>query len=654
MLAILSPTDPTPGQIASLDSLFEAGLRTMILRLPEGGPESYLAVLKGIAPKYHSRVFLPWKMRSLAGLFAVGGFYFKAAEAAALTEDDEYFLKDFRTIVGCHSVEEMEASKVPPSFFLLSPVFDSVSKKGYRANPRLRELQAELKEVSRPVLAMGGVTPERYSELFGMGFSGAAVIGSVWEDPQGPLHAYEQFPKPAILSIAGQDPSGGAGIDADRETAEQFGYRCFTVPTVVTTQDEGLFESFEPEPEEAVLHSVRFLLERHPEIRGAKIGMLSSLSLLRKVLDLLTSHSVEVILWDPIVAASKGGKPLFEKADKTLLRDCLRDIHIVTPNAREFDYWFDHETENGFHGLILIKGVMYRDNLVDVLHTTGGFEWPVTAIPGGTDRHGTGCRYSTAYLCNMLLGDALVAKTVNRAQEYVHAYRVSSEGALRFDPQERKRRLLKDNFFLQYITGKQTPETVEKVLEGGCRWVQLRMKEADTEERIEALKVLRPLCDKYGAVLIVDDDVQAARDGGADGVHLGKEDMPVPDARRCLGDTFIIGATVHDAEEYSVARLSGADYLGVGPYKFTRTKKNLSPLLGADGLWDIADRNRYLPYPLPLVAIGGIALEDIPKVWDTGVNGIALSGAIERAEDPAAYTRKLVTKWEEQSQTDTE
>ena len=654
MLAILSPTDPTPGQIASINGLFEAGLRTFILRMPKSESKAFVRVLNRIDWKYHSRIFVPWGERLLARMFPVGGFYLKETEAAALTEDDERFLRDYRTIIGCHSIEEMEASKVPPSFYLLSPVFDSVSKKGYPANPLLRKMREELKRVSRPVLAMGGVTPENYDSLFNMGFWGAAVIGSVWEDPHGPVHAFEKFSKSAILSIAGQDPSGGAGIDADRETAEHFGFRCFTVPTVVTTQDEGHFESFDQVPEETVLRTVRFLLDRHPEIRGAKIGMISSLSLLRKVLDELKARSVEVIIWDPIVAASKGEKALFDHPDRALLRDCLRDIHIVTPNQREYDYWFDDDTLKSFSGLILIKGLTYDGHLVDVLRTDGGFEWPVSAIPGGTDRHGTGCRYSTAYLCNMLLGDALVETTIRRAQEYVHAYRVSSESALRFDPIERKRRLLKECFSLQYITGDYAPETIEKVLQGGCRWVQLRLKEASTEQRLEALNAVRPLCDRYGAALIIDDDVEAARLGGADGVHLGAKDMPVPEARRYLGDSFIIGATVNDPKAYTLAYASGADYAGIGPFAFTRTKKNLSPLLGSDGIRAIAEENSGLPNPLPLVAIGGITAEDIPEVWETGVDGIAVSGAIERAEDITAYTNNLVTEWERQSQIDTE
>lgn len=292
MLAILSPTDPTIGQIGQIDGLFGAGVQIFILRMPGKEKIDYLEVLMGIDRKYHSRIFIPWSVRDLAGGIPIGGFYLKFSEAMALTEDEKEALFHYRVIVGCHSAKEIQKVPIPVSLFLLSPVFDSISKSGYRGNPRLLSAQNKSEIEVYPVLAMGGVMPENYMGLFEKGYSGAAVIGSVWDDPLGAVHAFEAFPKPAILSIAGHDPSGGAGIDADRETAENYGFRCFTVPTVVTTQDEGHFDSFTPVAEETVLRNVRFLLTRHPEIRGIKIGMLPSLTLLRKILDTINDCGI--------------------------------------------------------------------------------------------------------------------------------------------------------------------------------------------------------------------------------------------------------------------------------------------------------------------------------------------------------------------------
>lgn len=652
MLAILSPTDPTPKQIEETNDLFEAGLQSFILRLPGKEPDDYVDYLFGIDRKYHSRIFIPWAVRDLAVGFPIGGFYLKFSEAKALTEDEKEALLHYRVIVGCHSSEEIQEIPIPVSFFLLSPVFDSISKSGYRANPKLLSAQNKTVIETYTVLAMGGVTPENYMGLFEKGYSGAAVIGSVWDDPLGAVHAFGAFPKPAILSIAGHDPSGGAGIDADRETAEHYGFRCFAVSTVVTTQDEGHFDGFTPVSEETVLRSIRFLLTRHPEIQGIKIGMLPSLTLLHKILDTVNDCGIFPIVWDPIVAASKGNEAIIREPDKELLRECLDDIDFVTPNAKEYEYWFDEETVAGYSGVVLKKSEARDGNLSDVVLFNGERVASTPSIFGGEDRHGTGCRYSSVVLCERLIGHFNPLSIAQRAQEYVHAYRVSSATALRFDPYERKRRALKEKFAIQYVTNSFSVDTIRKVLEGGVRWVQVRLKDATTEERIRALKSVRPLCDRYGAVLIMDDDVEAARQGGADGVHLGKTDMSPAMARRVLGDYFIIGSTVNDEDMLVKAYTSGADYAGVGPYKFTQTKKDLDAVLGKEGLDNLFQYNLDSRNPLPLVAIGGITIGDISDIGDTMIDGVAISGAIERAKDITHYCQRLVTEWEDLSQID--
>ena len=652
MLAILSPTDPTRDQIGQMNGLFGADLLAFILRMPGKEKVNYIEVLMGIDRIYHSRIFIPWGVRDLAEKFSIGGFYLKFSEAKALTEVEKEVLSNYKVIVGCHSTKELEKVPIPVSFYLLSPVFDSISKSGYRANPGLLSDQNKTEIETYPVLAMGGVTPENYMGLFEKGYSGAAVIGSVWDDPLGAVHAFKKFPKPAILAIAGHDPSGGAGIDADRETAEHYGFRCFAVPTVVTTQDEGHFDGFTPVTEEIVLRSIRFLLTRHPEIRGIKIGMLPSLTLLRKILDTINDCGIFPIVWDPIVAASRGNEAIVGEPDKKLLRECLDDLDFVTPNAKEYEYWFDEVTVTGYSGVVLKKSEARDGTLSDVVLFNGRRGASTPAIFGGEDRHGTGCRYSSVVLCERLLGHFNPLSIAQRAQEYVHAYRVFSATALRFDPYERKRRALKEKFAIQYVTNSFSVDTIRKVLEGGVRWVQVRLKDATTEERIQALQSVRPLCDKYDAVLIMDDDVEATRKGGADGVHLGKTDMSPAMARRILGDYFIIGSTVNDEDMLVKAYASGSDYAGVGPFRFTRTKKHLDSTLGAEGLQQIWAQSLDFKESFPLVAIGGITVEDIPELKDTGVFGIALSGAIEQAKDITRYCQKIVTEWDDLSQTE--
>ena len=198
---------------------------------------------------------------------------------------------------------------------------------------------------------------------------------------------------------------------------------------------------------------------------------------------------------------------------------------------------------------------------------------------------------------------------------------------------------------LQLITDSSTAEgtagQVLAALRGGCRWVQVRMKDASDEEVEKATDLILPHCRETGATLIIDDRVELAKRTGADGVHLGKNDMHPLDARAILGPDKIIGATVNTIEDIDNLDLEAIDYLGIGPFCFTTTKKRLAPTLGLDGYSKIMTLLRKRA-DIPAVAIGGITLADIPQIMATGVSGIAISGAINRAADPTAATRQIM------------
>ena len=181
-------------------------------------------------------------------------------------------------------------------------------------------------------------------------------------------------------------------------------------------------------------------------------------------------------------------------------------------------------------------------------------------------------------------------------------------------------------------------------LEGGCRWIQLRMKDADEAEIERVARLVMPECRRMGAVFVIDDNVELAIRIGADGVHLGKNDMPVDEARRIVGDKFIIGGTANTFEDVQRLAAQGADYIGCGPFRFTTTKKNLAPMLGLEGYKYILSQMKEHGITLPLVAIGGITCGDIPQLMAAGVTGIALSGSILRAEKPVEEMKKVVNE----------
>ena len=184
-------------------------------------------------------------------------------------------------------------------------------------------------------------------------------------------------------------------------------------------------------------------------------------------------------------------------------------------------------------------------------------------------------------------------------------------------------------------------QSIEIALAGGCRQIQLRMKETPVDQIIKTAIVAKELCDKYNAYLYIDDHVEVCRKVKAKGVHLGKLDMPPSEARKILGNDFIIGATANTFED--IKRLLGecVDYIGLGPFRFTTTKKNLSPVLGLDGYQSIIEQCTENGINLPILAIGGITVTDIPQIMNTGISGIALSSTILYADNPVEETQRI-------------
>lgn len=185
-------------------------------------------------------------------------------------------------------------------------------------------------------------------------------------------------------------------------------------------------------------------------------------------------------------------------------------------------------------------------------------------------------------------------------------------------------------------------EGAKMALEGGCKWIQLRMKDATDDEVRSVAAEIQPLCKQNEAIFLLDDRVELVRELHADGVHLGKNDMPVDEARRVLGEEFIIGGTANTFEDIERLASQGADYIGCGPFRFTTTKKNLAPVLGIEGYRDIIENMRRAGIDIPVVAIGGITASDIDDILATGVKGIAVSGSVLTAENPVAMMRTLI------------
>ncbi|HXD94332.1 MAG TPA: thiamine phosphate synthase [Bacteroidia bacterium] len=199
---------------------------------------------------------------------------------------------------------------------------------------------------------------------------------------------------------------------------------------------------------------------------------------------------------------------------------------------------------------------------------------------------------------------------------------------------------------LQYITqdieGASHVQLVEEACKAGVDWIQLRLKNKSYEDWKSIAEEALAICKKYNAKLIINDNVALVKEIGANGVHVGKQDMPVSKAREILGDDFIIGGTANTFEDIELHAKSGADYIGLGPFRFTTTKDKLSPVLGLEGYQAIVDKCKQENITTPIIAIGGITDTDVEDINATGVYGIAVASAITHAENKKEIVQRFM------------
>jgi thiamine-phosphate pyrophosphorylase len=198
---------------------------------------------------------------------------------------------------------------------------------------------------------------------------------------------------------------------------------------------------------------------------------------------------------------------------------------------------------------------------------------------------------------------------------------------------------------LQYIsqgfTAKEQIENIQRTLDAGCEWVQLRFKNGDNKEYHDLAEHIKKICMAYRATFIINDHVSIAKSIDADGVHLGLLDTSIAEARAILGHDKIIGGTANTIADVLARINDGCDYIGLGPYRFTSTKEKLSPVLGIDGIGKIMKEVLLQEKNIPVYAIGGITRDDISSVMDTGVFGVAISGEITNNANSKEWIQKF-------------
>ncbi len=277
-----------------------------------------------------------------------------------------------------------------------------------------------------------------------------------------------------------------------------------------------------------------------------------------------------------------------------------------------------------------ISKQQYCSNFTHDELLNGGISRKVVALGGVTPRHIPqlyGLGFGGAALMGYVWQDESVEGVESRVQEAVKMARLSQDFALQY--------ITHSNATKGYVEGAQ------QALEGGCRWVQLRQKGASEQEFISSGRAIREACNRAGATFLLNDRVELVTELGADGVHLGREDMSPAQAREILGHSAIIGGTANTCEDIDRLVAQRVDYIGLGPLRFTTTKQKLSSVLGIEGYQQIIKHIRDRGYMTPIVAIGGVVCSDIEPLLEVGAMGVAVSGEILNAEDSVSKTKEF-------------
>jgi hydroxymethylpyrimidine kinase/phosphomethylpyrimidine kinase/thiamine-phosphate diphosphorylase len=473
-----------------------------------------------------------------------------------------------------------------------------------------------------------------------------------------------RFPvRPIVLTIAGSDPSGGAGIQADVKAVEAGGGYAAAAITAITVQDtrgvrrvSALAPDLVREQIDAVLSDL--------DVAAVKCGMLAGPAIVSEVATCLRRHAARNVVVDPVLRSHEGTPLLDADAIGVLGAELLPLTRIVTPNVAEAEVLggvrirdLDDAVrggrrilELGCEAVLVTGGHLEAGRGSDVLVDAAGARVFAGRLVETLHTHGGGCTYASAIATGLAHGLAPAA-AVERAKRFIG-------GALRHSLAPGRGTGPVDAFhFLHHgAAGGIDPGRLHVLTDecaqsrfthgdlaflaaaGGADVIQFREKRDWSEaRRVETARAMVRRLEGTAARLVVNDGVEVAAACGAAGVHLGPRDADPRAARVRLGPAATVGVTVNDPQRLQSVRHRGATYYGVGPVFGTRSKAAPAPALGIEGLARIvaaADR--------PVIAIGGLTPERVSEVLDAGASGVAVLSDVVCSADPAERVRRFV------------
>eukprot|EP00123_Amoebidium_parasiticum_P018976 comp24325_c5_seq1/m.45920 comp24325_c5_seq1/g.45920 ORF comp24325_c5_seq1/g.45920 comp24325_c5_seq1/m.45920 type:complete len:500 (-) comp24325_c5_seq1:50-1549(-) len=488
--------------------------------------------------------------------------------------------------------------------------------------------------------------------------------------------------QPRVLTVAGSDSGGGAGIQADLKTFTMLGTFGTSALTALTSQNthgvQGIFP-VTPEFVEQQMDSVLGDLGTS----AIKTGMLPTAPIIRSVAAKIVQYNVGLVVVDPVMVATSGDT----LAGGTDVLCALRDVliphaTIVTPNLHEACMLLGKNPEDSpinsvsdmrdlarqLHEIsrprfVYLKGghltgpVREQHGALDILYDGNTFTELTGPWQETSNTHGTGCTLASALAAYLAKGLA-VPDAAQSAKDYLARLLAHSNGLSLGTGIQRP---LDHSFALSKVNGtdrysltkalriygvtdpkldkklnRDTEVSALEAIKGGATIVQIREKNAETGEFCAKAERILRVGRQNGVPIIVNDRADVALAVGADGLHVGQDDMQAHVARRLIGPHMILGVSVKTVEQAVKAYADGADYLGAGAIYPTPTKPE-SEAIGISVLRDIC-----ASVPIPVVAIGGISNDNAREILEAGAVGVAVVSAMFDYEDVASATRELV------------
>jgi hydroxymethylpyrimidine kinase/phosphomethylpyrimidine kinase/thiamine-phosphate diphosphorylase len=439
-LIIISSPENIPSEIRMVISLLKQGLQQFHIRKPEFTDFDMLLFITSIPKSFHKFLVLHshYYLAKDFGLKGIQVGVNRVAEAKEYTNSFTYFG------YSAHSFDEIIENKHQYTHFFLSPVFNSISKKGYKSNFNLSDISGFLQENQElKITALGGINKNNCRQCMDIGFSGIALLGAIWQESD-VLNTCSIInealnSRAYTMSIAGFDPSSGAGVSADIKTFEQHEVQGLAVSTAITYQNESEFIAVDWLRFEQIKKQIEVFLKKQ-KTQYVKIVLIENFEVLRKIISLLKQNNPKVnIIWDPILKASANFS-FHQNINKAEIIDLLKDIYLITPNLPECKELFGTNDFVKIQSKIndteicktLIKGGhAIGDDVSDVLIENNTITQFNEKKLLNKDKHGTGCVLSSAICSNLSKGIQLHS-SIEQAKNYITKFIDSNHTLLGF------------------------------------------------------------------------------------------------------------------------------------------------------------------------------------------------------------------------------